>query len=87
MKSPDNVSQMLYSSHWKHIITASLSLTERTSIVILFCLGSRIGLWEIYYYALFDITHYFPSDVGFTNIVVWSAGQSDAETKYGVPTV
>ena len=25
--------------------------------------------------------------LGFTNIVVWSTGQSGAETNYGVPTV
>ena len=31
--------------------------------------------------------HYISSNVGFTNIDVWSTGQSGAETKYGVPTV
>ena len=40
-----------------------------------------------YYYTLFDIKHYFSSDVGFTNIVVQSTRQYGAETKYGVPTV
>ena len=30
--------------------------------------GSPIGLWEKYYYASFDITHYFSSNVGFRNI-------------------
>ena len=53
------------------------------------CLRSRIGLYEKYYYTLhvFDITPYFSSDVGFTNTVVWSTGQSGAKTKYRVPTV
>ena len=37
--------------------------------------------------APFDITHYFSSDVGFTNIVVRCTGQSGVEMKYGVPTV
>ena len=37
--------------------------------------------------ALFDIMHYFSWDVGFTNIVVRSTGQSGVETKYRVPTV
>ena len=38
---------------------------------------------------IYQITHYFYSDVGFTNTVVRSTGQSGAETnsKYGVPTV
>ena len=54
-----------------------------TALSIIF----RIGLWEKYHYALFDITHYFSSDEGFTNIVVQSTGQSGAEMKYGVPTV
>ena len=40
-----------------------------------------------YCYALLDITHYFSSDVGFTNIVVKSMGQSGVQKKYGVPTV
>ena len=31
--------------------------------------------------------HYFSFDVGFTNIVVRSTGQSGVETKYRVPTV
>ena len=67
----------------------TLSLTERTPVNIQLCLRSRIGLWEKYYYALFDITqrHYFCSDVGFTNIVVRYMGQSGAKTKYIVPTV
>ena len=34
-----------------------------------------------YYYAPFDITHYFSSDVRFTDIVVQSMGQSGMETK------
>ena len=34
---------------------------------------------------IFDTTHHFSSDVGFTNIVVQSMGQSGAETKYRVP--
>ena len=33
---------------------------------------NAVGLWEKYYYALFDFTLYFSSDVGFTNIVVRS---------------
>ena len=41
----------------------ALSPTERTPIVIQPCLRSRIGLWEKYYYALFDITHCFSSDI------------------------
>ena len=40
-----------------------------------------------YYNALFNITQCLASDVGFTNIVVQSTGQSGAKTKYGVPTV
>ena len=59
----------------------SLSPTERTPIVIELCLRSRRGLWEEYYYAPFDITHYFSSNVGFTNIVVQSTRQSGAEMK------
>ena len=43
---------------------APLSLTECTPIVIQLCLRSWIGLWENYYYMLFDIMHYFSSDVG-----------------------
>ena len=31
-----------------------------------------------------DITHYFSSDMGFTNIVTRSEGQSGVKTKYGV---
>ena len=42
---------------------------------------SRVGLWEKYYYALCDMTHY-SSDVGFTD-VVRSTGQSGAKTEYG----
>ena len=61
--------------------------TECTSIVIQLCLRSQIGLWGKYYYTPFDIMHCFCSDVGFTNIVVWSTGQSGAETKYTMPTV
>ena len=37
-------------------------------------LRRRIGLWENYCYTLCDSTPYFPSDLGFTNIVVWSIG-------------
>ena len=44
-------------------------------------LRSRIGLWGKCYYAPFDTTHYFSSDVTFTNIVVRSTGLSSAETK------
>ena len=33
--------------------------TERTRIVVKLCLRFRIGLWGKYYYAPFDITHYF----------------------------
>ena len=36
---------------------------------------------------LFDITHYFSSNVWFTNIVIWFTEQSGVETKYGVLTV
>ena len=66
----------------------SLSSTERTPIVIQLCLRSRIGLWEKYYYTLFtiDITIIFSSDMEFTNIVVWSMGQSGAKAKYRVIT-
>ena len=46
-----------------------------------------MGLWEKYYDTLFGITHYFSSDVGFTNIVVQSTAQSGAETKYRVSIV
>ena len=63
------------------ILREPLSLTECIPIVILLRLRSQIGLWEKYYYALFDILHYFSSDVGFTNIVVRSTEQSGAETK------
>ena len=66
---------------------APLSATEGTPIVLQLCMKSRIGLWGKYYYALYDITHYFSSDVGFTNIVVWSMGHSSAEMKYRAPTV
>ena len=65
----------------------SLSPTECTPIIMQLCLRSRIGLWEKYYYTLFDIMHHFPSDVGFTNTVVSSVGQSGVKTKFGVPTV
>ena len=34
-----------------------------------------------YYNILFDITHYFSSNVGFTNIVSRSLGQSGSEDK------
>ena len=61
-------------------------LIERTPIVIQLCLRSPTGLWENYYYAPFDITHYISSNVGFADIV-WSTGQFGAEMKYGVPTV
>ena len=61
---------------------SSLSLTERSSV-----LRSRIGLWEKYYYAQFDIMHVFSSDVGVTYIVVRSTRQSGVEMKYGVPTM
>ena len=47
----------------------------------------RIGLCENYYNTPADITHYFSSDVGFTNLVVQSTGQPCVEAKYGVPTV
>ena len=52
----------------------SLSPTECTPIVIhvQLCLRSRIGLWVKYYYAVLGIKHYFPSDVGFLNILVES---------------
>ena len=60
----------------------ALQSAERTLV----CLRSRIALWEKYYYAQFDIAHYISSDVGFTNIVVWSMLQSGAKTKYTVPT-
>ena len=66
---------------------STLFPTERTPIVIQLSLRSRIGLWGKYCYAPFDIMHYFSSDVGFTNIVVWATGQSSAEMKYRVPTV
>ena len=36
---------------------ATLSPTERTTIVTQLCLRSWIGLWETYYYAQFDIMH------------------------------
>ena len=51
----------------------TLSSTEGTPvyIVIQLCLRSQIGLWEKYYYALFDIAHYFSSDVGLTNILLF----------------
>ena len=52
-----------------------MSLTERTLMVIQLCLRSWIGLWRKYYYTSFDITHYFPSDVGFSNIrSAWLVG-------------
>ena len=59
----------------------SLSLTERTPIILQLYPRSRIGFWEKYYNALIDITHYFSSVVGFTNIVQ-SAGQFGAKMKY-----
>ena len=68
----------------------ALSSTERTPIIIQFCLRSRIGLWEsiiMYYYIMFDIMHYFASGVGFTHIVVWSNGKAGSETKYGLSIV
>ena len=40
-----------------------LSSTERTPVIIQLCLRSQIGSWEKYYYAPFDIIHYFSSDV------------------------
>ena len=51
-------------------IEGIVPVTERTIIVIQLCLRSQIGLWENYYYALFNAMHYFYSDVGFTNIFV-----------------
>ena len=59
----------------------SMSPTERTPIVIQPCLRSRVGLWEKYYYTPFDITPYFPSDVGFTknSIVVQCTRQVGVE--------
>ena len=36
---------------------------------------------------LISHSFFFSSDVGFTNIVVRSMGQSGADTKYRVPTV
>ena len=51
------------------------------------CLRPPIGLRGKYYYAPFDVLHYFASNVGFTNIVVRSTGQFGVETKYRVPTV
>ena len=58
-----------------HALFSAMSPTERIPIVIQPCLRSRVGLWEKYYYALFDITHYFSPNVGFTNIVVRSTRQ------------
>ena len=49
-----------------------------TPIVIQLCLRPGIGLCEIFfYYTPFDITHYFSSNVGFTNIVIQSTRQVD----------
>ena len=49
---------------------------------------SIIRLLEKYYYAPFDATHYFSSDVGFTNILVRSTGQSGTEiNSYNTHTV
>ena len=60
-------------------LKVSLSPTERTPFTIQLYLRSRIGLWEKYYYALlvFDIMHYFSSDVRrFTNIVLFGLWDS-----------
>ena len=46
-----------------------LSSTECIRIVIQLCLRSQIGMWEKYYYRLFDITNYFSSNGGFTYIL------------------
>ena len=59
--------------------TFALFPTERTLVIIQLCLRSRIELWEKYYYAPFDVKYYFSADVGFTNIVVWSMGQSGVD--------
>ena len=49
----------------------AVSPTERTPILVQLSLISQIGLWEKYYYYVpFDVTHYFPSNVGFTNFVL-----------------
>ena len=48
----------------------SFTPTKRTPIFIELCLRSRIGLWENYYCAPFDIMYCFSSGVGLTNIVV-----------------
>ena len=69
------------------LIRLSLSLAESTHIVIQICLSPRIQLWGKYYYASFVTMHCFSLDVGFTNIVVESTGESSVETKYRVPTV
>ena len=41
----------------------------------------------MHYYIMFDIMHYFSSNVGFTNIVVWSIRKAGSETKYGLAIV
>ena len=46
--------------------------TDRERITIS---GTSIGLWGKYYYAPFDITHYFPSDVGFKILLFVSTRQ------------
>ena len=56
-------------------VKRSLCPTACTPIVIQLCLRSRIGWWENITTHLFDITHCFSSDVGFTNIVVRSTRQ------------
>ena len=57
------------------------SPTEHTPVLIQRCLRSQMGLLEKYYCAPYAITRFFASDVGCTNIVVWSMGQSGAETE------
>ena len=58
----------------------TLPLTEHTPMAIQLCLSSRTRLCGNNYYSLFS------SNVGLTNIVVQSMGQSGVETKYGMPT-
>ena len=72
--------------HYPFLDCKTLS-PERTPIVIQLCLRSWIRLWKKYHYEPFDFIHHFSSNVAFTNIFVWSTGQSGEETKYWVPSV
>ena len=60
-----------YHSSLQYFTMASLSPHERIPVVIRLCLKARIGLWEKYYYAVFDIMHYHSTKKPVTTMLTY----------------